>query len=91
MRVAATLGIPFREITLEEYKKEVVEDMLANYARGVTPNRTCSNVHIGALRTGACGGSRHNSDWSLCSVRKEGSTYRLVKGFHRGPVIFCAG
>lgn len=39
MRVAAALSIPFREIDLsEEYKKEVVVDMLENYARGVTPN-----------------------------------------------------
>lgn len=39
MRVAATLGIPFREIDLsEEYKREVVDSMVADYARGVTPN-----------------------------------------------------
>jgi len=39
MRVAAALGIPFREVDLsEEYKKEVVEEMVADYARGVTPN-----------------------------------------------------
>ncbi len=39
MRVAAALGIPFREIDLsEEYKREVVEPMIADYARGITPN-----------------------------------------------------
>src|SRR3990167_1265354 len=39
MRVAAALGIPFREVDLsEEYKKEVVEEMVADYERGVTPN-----------------------------------------------------
>ena len=39
MRVAAALGIPFREVDLsDEYKKEVVEKMVADYARGVTPN-----------------------------------------------------
>jgi len=39
MRVAAALGIPFREIDLsEEYKKEVVDSMVADYKRGSTPN-----------------------------------------------------
>lgn len=39
MRVAATLEIPFREIDLsEEYKNEVVDDMLKSYAQGITPN-----------------------------------------------------
>ncbi|MDO8514077.1 MAG: tRNA 2-thiouridine(34) synthase MnmA [bacterium] len=39
MRVAAALEIPFREVDLsEEYKKEVVEKMVADYARGITPN-----------------------------------------------------
>ena len=39
MRVCAALDIPFRELDLsEQYKKEVVEKMVADYARGVTPN-----------------------------------------------------
>lgn len=39
MRVAAALGIPFREVDLsDEYKKEVVDSMVRDYARGVTPN-----------------------------------------------------
>src|SRR3989344_2576606 len=39
MRVAASLGIPFREIGLsDEYKEEVVDGMVADYARGTTPN-----------------------------------------------------
>lgn len=39
MRVCAALGIPFCELDLsEEYKKEVVERMVEDYARGVTPN-----------------------------------------------------
>ncbi|MDR3571369.1 MAG: tRNA 2-thiouridine(34) synthase MnmA [Candidatus Pacebacteria bacterium] len=39
MRVAAALQIPFLEVDLsEEYKKEVVGDMIANYSQGVTPN-----------------------------------------------------
>lgn len=39
IRVCAALGIPFREIDLSaEYKKDVVSNMIENYARGVTPN-----------------------------------------------------
>ena len=39
MRVAAALGIPFKEIDLsEEYKNEVVTKMVEGYARGITPN-----------------------------------------------------
>ena len=39
MRICAALNIPFRELDLsEEYKKEVVEKMVADYRRGVTPN-----------------------------------------------------
>jgi tRNA-specific 2-thiouridylase len=39
MRVAASLRIPFREIDLsDEYKDEVVQDMIAAYQSGTTPN-----------------------------------------------------
>ncbi len=39
MRVAAALEIPFREVDLsDEYKREVVDTMVADYARGITPN-----------------------------------------------------
>ncbi len=39
MRVCATLGIPFVELNLEkEYKKEVVDYMIAEYRKGRTPN-----------------------------------------------------
>ncbi|MBI4087766.1 tRNA 2-thiouridine(34) synthase MnmA [Candidatus Kaiserbacteria bacterium] len=39
MRAAATLGIPFREVDLSaEYKREVVDTMVGDYARGITPN-----------------------------------------------------
>lgn len=53
MRVAAALGIPFREVDLsEEYKQAVVDDMLAKYQVGLTPNPdVLCNRHIkfGAL------------------------------------------
>lgn len=39
MRIAASLGIPFREIDLShEYKKEVVDSMVHDYECGITPN-----------------------------------------------------
>jgi tRNA-specific 2-thiouridylase len=39
MRVSAALGIPFKEIDLsEDYKKSVIDSMLATYQRGETPN-----------------------------------------------------
>ena len=39
MRVAAALGIPFKEIDLsEEYKNEVVTKMISSYEAGETPN-----------------------------------------------------
>ncbi len=39
MRVTAALGIPFREVDFsQEYKKNVVDSMVADYARGITPN-----------------------------------------------------
>ncbi|OGG45588.1 tRNA 2-thiouridine(34) synthase MnmA [Candidatus Kaiserbacteria bacterium RIFCSPHIGHO2_01_FULL_50_13] len=39
MRVAAHLNIPFREIDLSaEYKRHVINEMIAGYTRGETPN-----------------------------------------------------
>jgi tRNA-specific 2-thiouridylase len=48
MRVCAALEIPFREIDLSEnYKKEVIDDMVSAYSRGVTPNPdVLCNRHI---------------------------------------------
>lgn len=48
MRVCAALGIPFKEIDLsDEYKTEVVERMVRDYARGITPNPdVLCNQHI---------------------------------------------
>ncbi len=48
MRVCAALGVPFCEIDLsEEYKKEVVERMVRDYAQGITPNPdVLCNRHI---------------------------------------------
>ncbi len=48
MRVCAALEIPFKEIDLsDEYKKTVIDDMVANYAGGITPNPdVLCNRHI---------------------------------------------
>lgn len=48
MRVCAALEIPFKEIDLsDKYKKTVIDDMIANYARGITPNPdVLCNRHI---------------------------------------------
>lgn len=48
MRVCVALGIPFKEVDLsEEYKKHVVEEMIAGYAKGITPNPdVLCNRHI---------------------------------------------
>lgn len=48
MRVAVALKIPFKEIDLSsDYKRTVVEDMIASYARGITPNPdVLCNRHI---------------------------------------------
>ena len=53
MRVAAALEIPFEEVDFsEKYKREVIDDMLAAYKKGITPNPdVMCNRHIkfGAL------------------------------------------
>lgn len=48
MRAAVAIGIPFREIDLsDDYKKEVVEQMVSAYANGITPNPdVLCNRHI---------------------------------------------
>ncbi len=60
MRVCAALGIAFKEIDLsEEYKRKVVESMVATYERGETPNPDVlcnSSIKFGAF-----------TDWALRS------------------------
>lgn len=48
MRVCTALEIPFTEIDLsDEYKRAVIDDMVGNYARGITPNPdVLCNRHI---------------------------------------------
>ena len=57
MRVAASLGIPFREIDLSAaYKKEVVDSMIRDYQAGITPNPDVlcnSSIKFGAFKVWA--------------------------------------
>lgn len=57
MRVCAALDVPFREVDFsEEYKKDVVDTMVRDYARGVTPNPDvlCNrSIKFGAFATWA--------------------------------------
>jgi len=48
LRVCTALEIPFKEIDLsEEYKQTVIDDMVSNYSRGITPNPdVLCNRHI---------------------------------------------
>jgi len=57
MRVAAALGLPFKEIDLsEEYKNDVVAKMISSYSAGETPNPDvlCNrSIKFGAFSTWA--------------------------------------
>lgn len=48
MRVCTALEIPFKEVDLsDEYKQAVIDDMVMNYSRGITPNPdVLCNRHI---------------------------------------------
>jgi len=48
LRICASLDVPFREVDLsDEYKREVVDQMVADYTRGITPNPdVLCNEHI---------------------------------------------
>lgn len=85
MRICAHLGIPFREIDLsDEYKKEVIDDMIANYTAGRTPNPdVLCNRHIkfGAFKDWA---HREGADLvatgHYAQVVKESDRYELHRG-----------
>ena len=84
MRVCATLNIPFKEIDLsEEYKKEVVETMLADYARGVTPNPDvlCNrSIKFGAFAAWAkAQGAEGIATGHYAQIREEGGHRLLLR------------
>ncbi|MDP2650020.1 MAG: asparagine synthase-related protein, partial [bacterium] len=57
MRVAAALGIPFKTLNLsKEYKRDIVDEMVASYKKGHTPNpdALCNRaIKFGAFRVWA--------------------------------------
>jgi tRNA-specific 2-thiouridylase len=89
MRVAASLGIPFLEVDLsDEYKKEVVDSMLATYARGETPNPDvlCNrSIKFGAFRTWAQErGAEIIATGHYARIRKSATGYELLRGTDTG-------
>lgn len=80
MRVAAMLGIPFVTLDLsDEYKKDVVDYMIAEYAAGRTPNPDvmCNrSVKFGAF-------------WNF--AKKEGADYIATGHYARAECTFEAG
>lgn len=85
MRVCAALQVPFREVDLsEEYKKEVVGDMLAKYQSGVTPNPDvlCNrSIKFGHFAQWAF---RHGADLiatgHYARLRERADSYELLRG-----------
>lgn len=85
MRIAAHLDIPFKEIDLsDKYKKEVIDDMIANYTAGRTPNPdVLCNRHIkfGAFKTWA---HEHGADLvatgHYAQVLQNDSRFELHRG-----------
>jgi tRNA-specific 2-thiouridylase len=85
MRVAAALGIPFKEIDLsDEYKKEVVDPMIENYRNGITPNPdVLCNRHIkfGAFAKWAFAeGADMVATGHYARIENHGSKHQLLRG-----------
>lgn len=84
MRVAAVLGIPFREVDLSaEYKKDVVDSMVRDYARGITPNPdVLCNQHIkfGAFMDWARGeGATAIATGHYAQTKEESGHFELLR------------
>ena len=85
MRVCAALGIPFREIDLsDEYKKGVIDGMLADYAAGITPNPDvlCNReIKFGAfLRWARSAGADKIATGHYAHISEAGGRYQLLRG-----------
>jgi tRNA-uridine 2-sulfurtransferase len=85
MRVCAALQIPFREVDLsQEYKNEVVRDMIDGYARGVTPNPDvlCNrSIKFGHFSTWAFkNGADHIATGHYARIRNTNGRYELLRG-----------
>jgi tRNA-specific 2-thiouridylase len=85
MRVAATLGIPFRTLDAEEaYKNEVADYMIREYQAGRTPNPDvmCNKfVKFGAFLDFALAeGADMVATGHYAEVKHEGESYHLHRG-----------
>jgi tRNA-specific 2-thiouridylase len=85
IRVCASLGIPFREIDLSDaYRSEVVESMIADYRRGVTPNPDvlCNErIKFGAfLQWALQSGADYVATGHYAQTRQSSQGAQLVRG-----------
>jgi len=85
MRVCAALRVPFREIDLSaEYKKDVVDSMLADYARGITPNPdvVCNRqIKFGAFaRRAREEGAQLIATGHYARIKKSAGHFELLRG-----------
>ncbi len=88
MRVAAALDIPFREVDFsEEYKREVVDDMIRGYSAGETPNPdvVCNRaIKFGAFAEWARGeGAKAIATGHYARTREQGGHVELLRGVDR--------
>lgn len=85
MRVAVALGIPFKEVDLSnEYKKNVINDLLEGYARGETPNPDvlCNrSIKFGSFLSWALAeGAEKIATGHYAQVTTQNSEYALLRG-----------
>lgn len=88
MRVCAALEIPYKEIDLsEEYKRDVVGRMIAEYARGITPNPDvlCNRaIKFGHFLEWALGsGADMIATGHYARIERRGNCYALLRGSDR--------
>jgi tRNA-specific 2-thiouridylase len=85
MRVAAHLGIPFKEIDLsDEYKKQVIDAMVSSYTKGITPNPDvlCNEkVKFGAFYSWArAQGADIVATGHYARLEKNNDSFQLLRG-----------
>jgi tRNA-specific 2-thiouridylase len=85
MRVCAALRIPYREIDLsDEYKREVIDSMLAAYENGITPNPDvlCNRqIKFGAFKKWALeSGADRIATGHYARITQRDGAYRLHRG-----------
>jgi len=85
MRICAHLGIPFKEIDLsDEYKKSVIDDMVGNYKKGITPNPDilCNrSIKFGAFKKWALSeGADLIATGHYARIEEKDGRYSLMRG-----------